>query len=181
MRAWTIQTPKVLTELSAGRTWRASCEHVQPEWLASYQWMAGEMRQRLGRPTTREQMPIWLWCAWRGSSRPKPDLRASGHLPVGSRGIRIELQIDDARVLRSDFELWHYVLNGWYLPQSLQDEREFDAAPDRGRVKPSWQRIFDLDWRDRRYVAARSQRAIQGVCWELRPDDVIEATTFDAR
>ncbi len=181
MRAWTIQTPNVLAKLSAGHVWRASERHVRREWLSSYCWMATAMRERIGRPAMRGQMPVWLWCAWRGSSRPKPDLRAVGHLPRGALGVRIELEIDDARALRSDFELWHYVLNGWYLPSSLQDELEFDAAPVTRRIKPSWQRIFDLEGRDRRYVAASAQRAIQGVCWELRPADVIDATSFVAR
>lgn len=126
-------------------------------------------------------MPVWLWCAWRGSAQPKPDLRATGHLPKGTLGVRIELEICESRVLRSDFELWHYVLNGWYLPQAPQDEREFDTAPDARRIKQSWQRIFELGWRDRRYVAARTQRAIQGVCWELRPEDVVDAKSFVAR
>lgn len=151
------------------------------EWLASYRWMAGMMRESLGPPATRAQMPVWLWRAWRGRSRPRPDLRATGHLPSGAPGVRLELEIDEARVLCSDFELWHYVLNGWYLPRSPQDEREFDAQPDVDRIAASWRRIFDLAWDDRRYVPARTRRAIQGVCWELRPADVTGATAFVAR
>jgi hypothetical protein len=143
--------------------------------------MHRQMRARLGQPSTRRQMPIWLWCQWRGAARARPDLRATGHLPAGTPAVRIELEIEDARVLRSDFELWHYVLNGWFLPQSLPDEQQFDARPDRRRIEPSWQRVFDLEWRDRRYAAARAEKSIQGVVWELRPQDVCNATTFVAR
>ena len=84
-------------------------------------------------------------------------------------------------MLRSDFELWHYVLNGWYLPRSRADERDFDARPDRRRIAPSWGRIFDLDWSNRRYVAAREAKSIQGTIWELRPEDVRRSVHFTAR
>ena len=62
-------------------------------------------------------MPIWAWYQWEGSRR-KPDLRASGYLPKGEPGVRLELRVADDRVLLSDFDLWHYVLNYWYLPKS---------------------------------------------------------------
>ncbi len=156
------------------------CPHEQ-SWAPAYRWMARAMRHRLGAPDSRHQMPIWVWCQWRGAARPKPDLRARGHLPPGTPGVRLELELDESRLLRSDFELWHYVLNGWYLPGSLADELEFDARPDRRRIEPSWQRIFDLEWRDRRYTGTRSEKSIQGVTWELRPGDVRSATCFVAR
>lgn len=181
MRAWTIQTPDVLTALRSGQTWRARARSVPHDWTRAYQWMTGEMRARLGRPANPWQAPIWVWCQWRGTVRSKPDLRARGYLPSGARGVRIELELDDVRLLRSDFELWHYVLNGWYLPTSLADERRFEERPDRRRVAKSWKRIFDLDWRNRRYTTELGSKSIQGVTWELRPGDVRGATTFTAR
>jgi hypothetical protein len=181
MRAWTIQTSDALLALRSGQVWRAHAQHVPADWFRAYLWMSGEMRVRLGQPDYWWQAPIWVWCQWRGAARPKPDLRARNHLPTGTRGVRIELELDDARILRSDFELWHYALNGWYLPASLDDERRFEEGPHRRRIAPSWQRIFDLAWNDRRYRAPRRQRSIQGVLWELRPDDVREVTEFIAR
>ncbi|MBK6351506.1 MAG: DUF3841 domain-containing protein [Steroidobacteraceae bacterium] len=181
MRAWTIQTPDVLAVLRSGQTWRARACNVPHDWTRAYQWMSGEMRARLGQPANAWQSPIWVWCQWRGATRAQPDLRARGHLPTGTCGVRIELDLDDARLLLSDFELWHYVLNGWYLPTSLADEGPFNARPDRRRIAASWKRVFDLDWLNRRNTAARSASSIQGVTWELRPGDVRGATTFTAR
>jgi len=103
------------------------------------------------------------------------------HLPSGETGVRIELEIDATRILQSDFELWHYVMNGWYLPESLADERAFDARPDRRRIEPSWRRIFDLARCHRRYSGPRAGRSIQGTTWELRPGDVRGAGAFTAR
>lgn len=181
MHAWTVQAPDVMAVLRTGSVWRAGEARVEPSWIPAYRWMAGEMRDRLGAPAERSQMPIWVWCQWRGASRPRPDLRSPGHLPAGANGVRIEIELDEERVLRSDFGLWHYALNGWYLPQSLVDECEFDARPDRRRIRPSWRRMFDLEWCDRRYTTARADKSIQGVIWELRPQDVRRSTGFVAR
>ncbi len=181
MRVWTIQAPEVLAVLRSGSVWRADESRVEPAWLPAYRWMAREMRGHLGAPGDNFQMPIWVWCQWRGVSRRRPDLRSPGYLPKGASGVRIELELDDERILRSDFELWHYALNGWYLPESPADEREFDAHPERGRIAPSWRRMFDLEWRNRRYTVARADKSIQGVTWELRPEDVRRSTSFVAR
>jgi hypothetical protein len=181
MRAWTIQTMDVLAQLQSGRTWRAHEAHVQSSWRPAYRWMCRQMRRQLAERAARGQMPVWLWCQWRGADRARPDLRATGHLPPGTRAVRLELELERARVLQSDFELWHYVLNGWYLPASLQDERDFEAAPVARRIEPSWRRVFDLQWHDRRYTAPRAQRSIQGVTWDIRPDDLRAATSFVAR
>ncbi len=181
MRVWTIQAPEVLAALRAGTCWRADARACRRPWRPAYRWMADRMREQLGAPSDPQQMPVWLWCQWRGIARPKPDLRARGHLPAGAAGVRIELEIDSARILQSDFELWHYVLNGWFLPANLAEERAFDAHPDRRRISPSWQRIFELAVTHRRYSGPRAGRSIQGVTWELRPGDVRGAVAFTAR
>ena len=100
----------------------------------------------------------------------------------------MELEVEEVRLLPSDFELWHYVLNGWYLPASHGDERSFealatDAARDevRGRIEASWQRIFDIARIDRRYTAPPAERSIPCVLWEIRPRDVRRVTEFTAR
>jgi hypothetical protein len=181
VKVWTVQTPDVWETLRAGKVWRADTAHVDPAWLPAYRWMAHVMGARLGRPAEDGQMPIWCWHRWRGTRRPRPDLRHGGHLRRGSRGVRLEIEIAEERILRSDFELWHYVLNGWYLPRDTDDERAFDARPDRRRIEPSWHRIFDLTWRNRRYTASAAERSIQAVTWELRLTDIVDAVGFFAR
>ena len=181
MRVWTIQAPEVLAALRAGNDWRADARSCDPSWAHAYRWMAAQMATRLGAPVMARQMPVWLWCQWRGAARPRPDLRTRGHLPSGTVGVRLELELHGGRVLESDFDLWHYALNGWYLPCSLGDERRFDASPDPKQIPASWERMFDAAWSNRRYRIARAERSIQGVTWELRPGDLRRAVTFVAR
>jgi hypothetical protein len=181
MRVWTIQAIEVAEALSTGRIWRAREARAQRHWRHAYRWMREQMYRHLGPPTFRGQFPVWAWQEWRGRGRARPDLRCSGHLPRGTGGVRIELEIDPARLLLSDFELWHYVLNGWYLPRSASDERRHEAHVGRGLLEASWQRIFDLDWSHPRFASKRADKSVQGVAWELRPGDVRRIDRFLAR
>ncbi len=114
--------------------------------------------------------------------------------------MRIEFEVNDRLVLLSDFELWHYVLNYWYLPKSLRDADDFEAELSRRglsfyRTKPlrdralhrriaeSWNRIFDLDWADKARGIAhpRASKCIQATLWELKRDQVREVRFFRAR
>ena len=70
----------------------------------AYDWMVGQLEQRV-KNYPRKKYPIWAWY------HPKPGLRRSGHLPCGTSGVRIEFLVSSDRVLLSDFEAWHGVLN----------------------------------------------------------------------
>lgn len=130
----------------------------------------------------------------------KPDLRSSGHLLKGERGVRIEFRVSDRLILLSDFDLWHYVLNYWYLPESEKDAEDFEAELSRRglsyystkplrnaafhkKITESWARIFDLDWADRKQSIAhpRAKKSIQASCWELRRNQVRDVRFFRAR
>ena len=121
-------------------------------------------------------------------------------MPKDERCVRIEFEVSDRLALLSDFDLWHYVLNYWYLPKSQKDDETFEAELSRHglscrRTKPlsdkayhtkvaaSWSRIFDLDWVDRARSIARpkAEKCIQATLWELRPDQVKDVRFFRAR
>ncbi len=113
------------------------------------------------------------------------------------------MQVADERVLLSDFDLWHYVLNYWYLPESERagDEFEKKLAKEglsyfkcdhqrplphteyRQAIEKSWERIFELNWADRQHAVADppEKKLIQATLWELVLEDVLEATNFTAR
>lgn len=127
-----------------------------------------------------------------------PDLRASGHLPSGTVGVRLELDVDPDDVLLSDFELWHYVLNYWYLPRSLSDGNRFERKlqaqgscyyrskplPDANyhdEIVASWDRIFAVDWAQRGLASPRKKKSIQACMWQIRLDTVRRESEFKAR
>lgn len=198
MRLWTIQKPDVWHALQTDGVWCAT-ESLVPEYqIRAYHWMIRQMETRLGKRVVPGQMPVWVWYQWDTAKRKRPDLRSGGHFPRGSPGVRIEMDIDEKRVLLSDFVLWHYVLNYWYLPHSFRDEREFQRdlkvagmcyfktqpLPDKTwhqKIEKSWERIFDLSWANRRYASKRDEKSIQGVMWELQYKDVHVVDAFIAR
>ena len=147
-----------------------------------------ERRMKTPRPG-KSILPIWAWYQWEGVNGRKPDLRSAGYLPRGERGVRVELEVDEDRVLLSDFDLWHYVLNYWYLPKSEKDGEDFEKGLAhaglsfygcnhkhtlgniryRHRIERSWERIFLIDWSDRAHAIALPQekKSIQATLWEL--------------
>jgi hypothetical protein len=131
-----------------------------------------------------------------------PDLRTSGFFEKGIPGVRLECDVPEDRVLLSDFELWHYVLNYWYLPDSLKDGDRFNAMLKKDHlsktrfslenplppnyhkmVAKSWERIFDLAWMDRYRKIAQpfEEKSIQATIWELNLEEIIGVTEFIAR
>ncbi len=196
---WTIQSKSAFERLNRSGALRADPDKVIRDYLPVYRWMAEQMRKRLGTPSSSGALPIWAWYQWCGNEKCRPDLRSAGHLESGSVGVRIEFQSEPARALLSDFGLWHFALNYWYLPRTVKEGKEFEARlKQRGlcfyRQKPlpshkyhqlierSWCRIFDLSWRNRALDAMPlRERRIQATLWELKLESVQKVTWFVAR
>jgi hypothetical protein len=204
MVIWSILTEQAWEHLRLRKRLRGNRSQVIRGFLGPYLWMADQMELRLAvlRPI-KDAVPIWAWYQWEGVERCKPDLRSSGYLPKGSHGVRVECQVADDRVVLSDFDLWHYVLNYWYLPETEKAGRAFEKklahaglsfyACDhkhpllhvryRREIEKSWERIFDVGWADRGCAVAKPPRAksIQATLWELALEDVVQVTEFAAR
>ncbi|MCD5407731.1 DUF3841 domain-containing protein, partial [Candidatus Bipolaricaulota bacterium] len=166
VRVWTIQPVEVLERLEAERVLYADPSRIPEEFRHAYDWMRTQMERRI--PGYGGHYPWWGWHS------PRPDLRRSGHLPQGTRGVRLELELDPAEMLLSDFDAWHVVLNRGYLALSEDEEeawyRRFAAAvpdrrawplpePWRSDILSSWERIFDLEalaasgyWSGKRHI-----------------------------
>lgn len=187
MRVWTIQPVEVLERVEAEQVLYADPTYILEEFRHAYDWMHVQMERRI--PGYQGHYPWWGWHS------PRPDLRRSGHLPRGSRGVRLELELDPHEVLLSDFDAWHAVLNQGYLALSEEEDeawyRQFEAAvperwawplpePWRSAILFSWERIFDL-----KVLAAseywRGEHYIQATFEALRLADVRKCTPFVAR
>lgn len=94
----------------------------------------------------------------------------------------MEVEIPDKDVLLSDEELWHFVLNDFYLSDATNEveynaaEEAFDALPEdeqRAVKEKSWERIFfvsppvDNEW-------VRVGCYIQATFWELRREQIVK-------
>lgn len=197
MQLWTIQSESAWRSLNQVGYLRGRRKVVDRDYLPAYDWIASQMRSRIGPPpSNRVSVPIWAWYQYDGVGRQRPDLRASGHLPRGTRGYRIAFTIADELAVLSDFELWHYVLNYWYLPSSEADDDKFNERLNKLRcswsersrnqdvdrtIRDSWSRIFDLTWCDPNIAAESSRKSIQATLWRLELSMVTAVDAFVAR
>lgn len=186
MRLHTLQPESVVQVLLAGKVFRPDpelcrlhgfVEDDEPLWRA-YRWIARELAQQ-DEPSAADALPVWVWHTSH-PGHPRPDLRR--HRPVHP-GVLLELEIEDDRVLLSDFHAWHAALNGWFLGDESETDLfeaecrrrgcEWNAFwPDAdlaARVTASWSRCLDLEWKG----WGEEDKTVQGVLWELRPGDLI--------
>jgi len=196
---WTIQAPAAWAKLRKDGVLLARRRNLTEEsWTDAYEWMMSRMEERIGAPPESDCIPLWAWARWGGMKRRRPDLRAAGHLSKGEEGVRIEFQQAADSVVLSDFGLWHFVLNYWYLPHSEEDEIVFEAKlnsrglsffhdkplPDadlHSEMTDSWERIFDLEWFHPEITNVPEERSVQATMWELRWDQVRRYKWFKSK
>jgi len=198
MILWTIQTEAAWEQLINSGHLTGTIDYIEKSWISSYRWIMDRMKERVGNPPIENAFPIWAWQQWENANRKRPDLRSAGHLPKHEKGVRIEFYCHECAALLSDFELWHYVLNYWYLPESIADGERFEAElENKGlfffKEKPlpeqkyhqdivgSWNKIFDLDWNEPDLASPRNQKSIQGTIWQLNIDQVRSYKHFNSR
>jgi len=208
LRLWTIQEIPFWNRLKGGRRIRASRRLVERgtggllEAMPAYDWLANRMGSMIGDRPSSTALPLWAWQQYSGAARARPDLRSSGHLSRGTKGVRIEFEIDDGAVVLSDFEMWHFVLHGSYIADNEKECDAFDAsvakkwrwsgywddkmpARHRRRIKASWEKIFDIDrvWEDEAWLgpSGRDNAAIQATFWLIDIGMVRRVDEFTAR
>jgi hypothetical protein len=198
MRLWSIQNYERWQRLQHDGVLRQL--RVEREERLSYSFMREQLTAKAGAAPNGRCWPIWAWHQWRGPSRPQPDLSHEEYADVDRKQVCIELEIDEKRVLLSQFSMWvggpygHLPVHASWsytkkllkrleeagLPWHYFGLKEILAHPRFGKlVRRSWEKVFDLDYTN--YMAdAPEQKRIQAVFWELRLEDVIAVRHFGA-
>lgn len=189
MKLWTIQPIQIWDLLQQQGYYHGDKKYIKEEFfLRSYDWIKQQLAKKTG--VMKDYYPVWVWAK-------KPDLRTGGHLPKGTKGVRLELEIDENKVLFSDFKLWHFVLNYWYIPNTMEEGDKFDLElekiglmPNRkisfpeflhNKIENSWQKIFDLNWHAEGIADKKADKIIQGVVWEIRLEEIVSVKEFIAK
>lgn len=184
MRLWTVQDKMAYNDLCEKGV--LHCDAALAEWLKednfkkSYDWLVIEMKERVGEPPNGVEYPIWAWYLLYGENV-NPDLRRVEFRNYVGEHYVIEVEIPDNKVLLSDEEYWHLVLNGGYFSDASEDdeaaeEREekwFISMPlvEQERVKrESWKKVFDKNCCPWRFV--------QATFWELSKEQVVSVRKF---
>ena len=198
MRLWTIQGIDIYKQLQRDEV--AYCTEPvcadDKKFLKAYDWMAGQMRQRIDEPSIKDiKYPMWAWYQYISAKSNKP---SRSYLDI-EEGISVymEIEIPDNEVLLSDFNNWHNVLNQWPLTNWKRIEKKTDLLEKKaGRsltfddypveiqkeIENSWEAIFDLDRRDKEVGRTHKRnRSIQATFWMLKPENVISVEFFERK
>ncbi len=110
MRLWTVQTvtcyQRLLVDGIVHCQALSSFAQSDPSITKAYEWMAGEMGDRLGPPPAGARYPFWAWYRLDGRNR-KPGLHRLEFRSYGQEHVCLELDMPTSDVLLSDEELWH--------------------------------------------------------------------------
>ena len=156
------------------------------------------MKTKIGLPKIKNQYPIWAWYQYHDSKHRKPDLRRNGHLPKGTKGIRIEFDKPTNKVLLSDFILWHSPLSyKSYIAENEKEREQFENKLIKLRIEGvsfqklpkkikteienSWQRIFEMNPKDENYTDKKDKKMIQACCWQINKSEIRKIETFIAK
>lgn len=135
VRVYTYQDPAVLPRLySLGYL---NGEHRHSFMPGPYRWMRDQMAGRLDNFSG--DLPVWGWLRrWTRWERSRNRERL----------VRITAVVPTSRILLSNFDTWHIVLNKGYLPVDEADDEAFEAeslsSTERmATIHKSWLRIFE--------------------------------------
>lgn len=182
IECWTIMARSTWTLLIANNTLTcpASKAENDPIFTHAYEWMKASMTEAGLHAPTPGLTPWWCWVK-REANQYLPYLEDLNGL---EDPVVLQLSVPASEVALSCFDLWHYVLNQFYIPASEEDSAEFENAWDvakgqpesvtqlEQRLRKSWQAIFDLN-QSRVGMGPVESRSIQGCFWTLKQDWVL--------
>ncbi|WP_277963404.1 DUF3841 domain-containing protein [Pseudomonas sp. RIT-To-2] len=150
-----------------------------PIFQQAYDWMKTSMVSADIHPPAPGLSPWWCWIR-RQSDCAKPYIEDLSGL---DDPVVLQLSVPNVEIVASCFDLWHYVLNRWYIYASESDELEFDqeraiceessqsANLLDARMRASWCAVFDLG-QTSVDMGPFEKKSIQGCFWVLREEDV---------
>lgn len=139
------------------------------------------MRENLEKKYSKKNFPYdieyprWAWYQWEGDK----DLFNNDTIREGYEGCCfLKIDIPEEKVLLSDFDNWHFCINGWYLYETEEEGDKVEAelhglAYEEAKYR-SWLRMFDLGFPNQ-FHGIDEDRTIQGVFWVLFKDSVVDA------
>lgn len=176
MILWTIQHKAAYEELLRKGVLRANPEYIFEEFFReSYEWMAEQMKKRIGSPPEGVHLPIWAWYQWEGK-RKRLDMRTHGcWSDKGVPIVLLTLDVPDECVLLSDFDYWHVVLNDSALIFPIDNNTVYSKEEQR----KSWEKIFD--YKCTFDGEKHDNLSTQATMWEIKAEWVVKAEHFVSR
>lgn len=157
MVLWTIQPESVLRQIMKDGYYKLDPRKAgfRKDFSEAYGWMENEMHKRGINPEVHDgakEPLVWAWFTYDGKHDAPEFLDET--FDDGDRTCLLEIAVSGNRVLLSDFDAWHGVLNKWLLDDSNNEEEweaihaDFDRlhfGEQERRKEESWQKIFDVE------------------------------------
>lgn len=185
MILWSIQPEKVYEIILKEGVYRCEESYIDPDFKKAYDWLVDEMVKRIGPQPDGVRYPVWAMHTWYGK-RKKPDFR-SLRWDWGSKGetfVCLEIDVPDDKVVLSDCDYWHSVLNDFPLTKTDEEFDElakiYDPLPeDQKKIyrENSWQGIFSFG-NIEKDTWADSGKYVQATFWELRKEQIQKVSKF---
>lgn len=146
----------------------------------AYRWMMGEMEHK-GMPCPNpDAAPLWAWARWvdsKGRAHTRPDRRYPGFRNQYDGLELLHLRVDESRVLCTDFDQYHCVINNW--PCAPLDAGAWPPAEYNRWLDEHWDDPPEkkrLQYRENVIVDPKRlpDRWIQACVWTITPADVVE-------
>lgn len=184
-KLWTIQHRDAYQLLMKKGVLRANEQFLfcKDELRFAYDWMAKQMKIRIGSPPDSIKYPVWAWYQWEGQ-KTRRDLRFSGYAKRGTPMVQLEFEIDEKKILLSDFDDWHVVLNNTYLADNKQDFDDFYATSHKDRkheIEISWNKIFETEKYCPDWNTPLDSKSIQATLWEINISQIKKVEFFIAK
>lgn len=185
MLLWSIQSEEVYEIIQKEGVYRCGETYVDPDFKNAYDWLVGEMVKRIGPQPEGVRYPVWAMHTWYGK-REKPDFRSLRWewCEKGKTFICLEIDIPDDKVVLSDYDYWHSVLNDFPLTKSEEEFTDlantYDSLQDdekRRFREYSWLGIFNFGNNDKD-TWADSGKYVQATFWELRKEQICKVSRF---
>lgn len=180
MKLWTMQPLCVWEDIQRTGVYRCdpARSRMFPYLGECYAWLARKMAERVGPPPEGVAYPVWAWYKQDGRHK-KPDLRnerwACGEEDTGFTCIALELPPE--RVLLSDFDIWHIILNDGLISDTEEEGRAqeafyeaLDGEQKRAYKDKNWERVFDVSTLDNGWTLRGD--CVQATFWELKREDI---------
>lgn len=132
--------------------------------------MIEQMNTRIGHDGT---YPIWLW-------EVEPNLVEEGFDKKGTQLVCLAVELPKRKVLLSDFDAWHCVLNDIYLPLNQSEDDKLEKGLFQISKEKSWERIFDLDLLSSSEYWNGNSRWVQGVTGKIPLKNIVDYNYFIA-
>lgn len=185
MKLWTIQPYNVYETINSTGVYRCnpnlSSLLEEDSFVNAYNWLSKEMKKQIGNPPADIKFPVWAWYCVEGKNR-RPDMRTMG-MRVFEESVIMEIEIQDNKVLLSDFDHWHSVLNDdifykaslirnisfeeWEIEADKEDVY-YKTLSDEEKIiykENSWKNIFSPD-------IVKQSAFVQATFWELKKEEI---------